>query len=373
MLSTARGGVDTELVKRLTIRQILVPIDFSEMSIGAIQPAKNLAQRFQANVHLANICEQFYPAGFYAAPAPAPLSAFTYLETVRRTAAQRLKTLAKERHLSGDCYAQSGAPVFDEICRIAQEIPADLIVTSTHGRTGLKHVVLGSTAERLVQHSPCPVLVARETKTKAKSAKPGIDRILVPVDFSDCSLAGLNYAVQVADKFAATIVILHVVSLGALLTADGYGMYDLSLYEKRAVANAERQMRQFVRRVKFGGTKFETIVESGASVAGICEVARRKHVDLIITATPWTDRFQAHPDWQYRGGRSAVCAVSGASRAVTSASTRETAGITRENRAHPGPAQGVAHGNETESARSRAVYEKVSENSIAFVSGASQD
>ena len=289
MLSTARGGVDTELVKRLTIRQILVPIDFSEMSIGAIQPAKNLAQRFQANVHLANICEQFYPTGFYAAPAPAPLSAFTYLETVRRTAAQRLKTLAKERHLSGDCYAQSGAPVFDEICRIAQEIPADLIVTSTHGRTGLKHVVLGSTAERLVQHSPCPVLVARETKTKSKSAKPGIDRILVPVDFSDCSLAGLNYAVQVADKFAATIVILHVVSLGALLTADGYGMYDLSLYEKRAVADAERQMRRFVRRVKFGGTKFETIVESGASVAGICEVARRKHVDLIITATHgWT-------------------------------------------------------------------------------------
>ena len=57
------------------------------------------------------------------------------------------------------------------------------------------------------------------------------------------------------------------VSLGALLTADGYGIYDLSLYEKRAVANAERQMRQFVRRVRFGGAKFETIVESGACIS----------------------------------------------------------------------------------------------------------
>ena len=85
------------------------------------------------------------------------------------------------------------------------------------------------------------------------------------------------------------IVILHVVSLGALLTADGYGMYDLSLYEKSRRANAERQCVSSSGRVNFWRKKIETIVESGASVAGICEVARRKHVDLIITATHgWT-------------------------------------------------------------------------------------
>ena len=47
----------------------------------------------------------------------------------------------------------------EQICRRAQELGADLIVTSTHGRTGLKHVLLGSTAEYVVRHAPCPVLV----------------------------------------------------------------------------------------------------------------------------------------------------------------------------------------------------------------------
>lgn len=271
-------------MKKLNIKNILVPIDFSPISIRSISAAEYLAQRFQANIHLANISQDFYPASFFPAPVPIPMPAISYLESVRTDAAQRLQGLAKERGLRGQCIALSGAPVFDEICRIAQQIPADLIVTSTHGYSGLKHVFLGSTAERLVQHSPCPVLVARETKTKSKSGKPGIDRILVPIDFSDCSLAGLKYAIQVADQFAARLTLLHVVNLGAFVAADGYGIYDFSLYQK-ASADAGRHIRRFVRKVNFGGTKYETVVECALSADAICSVARDKHVDLIITAT----------------------------------------------------------------------------------------
>ena len=72
MLSTVQGRVDTELVKRLTIRQILVPIDFSETSIEAIPPAKNLARRFNASVHLVHVHWFDYPAGFTALLGPVP-------------------------------------------------------------------------------------------------------------------------------------------------------------------------------------------------------------------------------------------------------------------------------------------------------------
>src|ERR1035438_1296981 len=73
-----------------------------------------------------------------------------------------------------NCYVQNETPVFNEICKVARQVDADLIVTPTHGYTGVAHFFEGSTAERLVQHSPCPVLVARERgKKPSRSALNG--------------------------------------------------------------------------------------------------------------------------------------------------------------------------------------------------------
>ena len=63
--------------------------------------------------------------------------------------------------LSVDTVIRTG-PVAAEIIAVAQSLPADLIVVSTHGRTGLKHVLLGSVTEHVVRHAPCPVFVVRE-------------------------------------------------------------------------------------------------------------------------------------------------------------------------------------------------------------------
>ena len=84
-----------------------------------------------------------------------------------------------------------------EIIRLAREIDADLIVLSTRGHSGLKHLLLGSTAERVVRNAPCPVLVARKRKqrTKANREAFAVRTILVPTDFSQCALAGVQYAV----------------------------------------------------------------------------------------------------------------------------------------------------------------------------------
>lgn len=278
-------------MKKLNIQNILVPIDFSETSIRSIPTAQHLARRFGATVHLFNFQEVYYPAGFVNPSAPVPILPVTYVEDAQKAATAQLNAIAKKHGLTGSCHVEVGGPAFDEICRVARHLPADLIVASTHGHTGLKHVFLGSTAERLVQHSPCPVFVARETEAKGQGrgkAKPTaetINTILAPVDFSDCSLAGLNYAIQFADRFAAKVVVLHVVDFGPTLTADGYAMYDLTKYREMACADAEWQMRRFMRAAKFGGVKSKSIIVAAPSVTGICEVARRENADLIVTAT----------------------------------------------------------------------------------------
>jgi nucleotide-binding universal stress UspA family protein len=276
--------VHTHTMKKLSIRNILVPIDFSKMSIQAIETAKRLAKRSGATVHLAHVHGLDYPAAF-TAPMP-PFQSFSvvnYRQEIEQNVARQLSDLAKEYSVaSANCHVRTGGPAFDEICGLAQEISADLIVTPTHGRSGLKHVFLGSTAERIVQHSPCPVFVARHFQ-KRPSLK--IEKVVVPVDFSACSREGLQYAIGFANEFGAKIVLLHATYLGYVYANEGTAIYDVRALQEAARKNAERQMRELVRKVKFGRVKFETVLTNGSPVLDICAFARDHNVDLIITST----------------------------------------------------------------------------------------
>lgn len=282
--------IASDNMKKLTINNILVPIDFSELSIRAISIAKSLGQRLGSTIHLASVQELTYPVMFYGATVSVPVSFAETLEVAREGAAMRLKALAKEYGLTGTTESVIGAPIFNEICSMARRVSADLVVTPTHGRTGLHHLFLGSTAERLVQHSPCPVFVFREGKKSRARVRSGeggvrIDTILVPIDFSRCSLGGLRDAIQFAGKFAARIIVLHAVEVGPLLGADGYGAYEISRYGELAKAAAEKRMPAFLQNVKFGGVDFETQVVIGRPVDAICFAAQEKGADLIVTAT----------------------------------------------------------------------------------------
>jgi nucleotide-binding universal stress UspA family protein len=278
-------------MKKSNIRNILVPIDFSRLSRPAIETAKGLARKFDAKIHLAHVHEFYYPAGFMAPAAPVPVPIITSYDDAATRRARDLKALAKRYGLSTEnCYVLSGTPRFNEICNLARKIPADLIVMPTHGYTGITHFFEGSTAERIVQHSPCPVYVAKGSDQLRKAfvktgARFRIDKILVPVDFSDCSLQGLKYAIQFADKFAAKILVLNAVHFGYAYTADGYAMYDLSRLQDAVCKCAEKQMGMMVRLAKFGGVKFETTVKVGLPVDQICAFAQDNNVDLIITST----------------------------------------------------------------------------------------
>jgi nucleotide-binding universal stress UspA family protein len=266
-------------MKKPTIRNILVPIDFSEMSIQAIEAAENLACRFGARIYLVHVQDATYPAGFMA---PTPMMTGDVIaihHENEKSLRKRLRDLAARLDLSpDDCRVLTTAPAFDAICGLARELSIDLIVMPTHGRTGLKHLFLGSTAERVVQHSPAPVFVVRKRGG-------GLNTILVPIDFSGCSLDALKYAIKFAEKVAAKIIVIHAVHLGYAYTSDGYAMYDLSQITKTLRKDAERQMREFVRAAKFGSVKFETAIRVGPAVEEICAFAKGEDVDLIITAT----------------------------------------------------------------------------------------
>src|SRR5512132_454712 len=275
-------------MKKLKVQNIIVPIDFSKMSVQAIQIAKQLARRFGASIHLAHVRHLNYATDFVTpAPPIVPFSFMTYEQVGEQTALKELKKMASECGVSSaKCDVLSGAPPFDEICRLAQTVPADLVVMPTHGRTGLKHVFLGSTAERIVQHSSCPVLVTRGNPLQANNgSRFRIKTILVPVDFSSCSREGLRYAIAFANEFGAKIILVHATYLGYVYSSEGTAIYDIPGLQKAARKTAERKMRELVRSVNFGAVKFETAFTDGSPVIDICAFAKNHDVDLIITST----------------------------------------------------------------------------------------
>ncbi len=185
----------------------------------------------------------------------------------------------------------------DEICRLAGEVGIDLIVTSTHGHTGLKHLALGSTAERVVRYSPCPVLVvpvSSWSKRGGKMAEPALTfrKILVPVDFSECSMKGVAYAKALAKTFGAKLVLLHSIAVQYYVTSDEYARYDLPLLMQQTEAVAREQMRDLVRQSDWDGVEVESSLQIGHAGEQVCARAEEEGADVIVTSTHGTTGFK---------------------------------------------------------------------------------
>lgn len=141
------------------IRRILVPIDFSACSKKALQYAVPFARQFGARLCLLHVGQ-----GYYLAPALAPLELAASELGERADVAAKLASFATQEIPSSipvDILVRNGHPAL-ETATAAKELGADLIIISTHGYTGVRHVWFGSIAEQVVRHAKCPVLVVRE-------------------------------------------------------------------------------------------------------------------------------------------------------------------------------------------------------------------
>ena len=141
-------------------KTILFATDFSESSEHAFQYALSLAQKFESRlviIHVIN--EPVDLRGFYV-----PHISFDKLEEEIEQGAQKLMEKFCRTHGQAYPYLETsvvpGIP-YDEIIKKGVELSADLIVVGTHGRTGLDHVLFGSTAEKVVRKSPVPVMTIR--------------------------------------------------------------------------------------------------------------------------------------------------------------------------------------------------------------------
>jgi nucleotide-binding universal stress UspA family protein len=143
----------------LSVSRILVPTDFSEPSIEALELAIELASRFSASVTLLH-AQEMPTYVFPDAVMPVTPQVVAELEKSSKDELERIAGRVRAAGIPVNTKTVLG-PNDGEICRFAEEMNADLIVMGTHGRTGLRHVLLGSVAEKVVRRAPCPVLTVR--------------------------------------------------------------------------------------------------------------------------------------------------------------------------------------------------------------------
>jgi nucleotide-binding universal stress UspA family protein len=143
---------------RMNIKSILIPTDFSVESEKALAYAIPLARLCAARISLLHVIEPIATPDF--------LNAFPIAmenDVVMKKSKQHLQQVAAALNVEPlvEKYLVRNGRSFHEIVSAARSLKSDLIVISTHGRTGLSRALLGSTTERVVQHAPCPVLVVR--------------------------------------------------------------------------------------------------------------------------------------------------------------------------------------------------------------------
>ncbi len=140
------------------LKRVLVPVDFSEPSRKALDYALSLARPFDAEVRLLHVVE-----ALVLPPDVEVLDLEAFAATLNSEAAKCLSKWREEVAARGPVTEElrAGTP-YREIVDAARERNTDLIIMGTRGRTGLAGVLMGSTAERVMHHAPCPVLVVRE-------------------------------------------------------------------------------------------------------------------------------------------------------------------------------------------------------------------
>ncbi len=143
-------------------KRILWPTDFSSLSMHGARYARGFRDVFGAQLHVIHVIPPpLSPDVAITLPTEVPV-AYTDTDLLAACRKRLAEVIAQQFEQTEGIVSDAffGHP-WSAICKYARQAEIDLIIVSTHGRTGLRHVLIGSTAERVVQHAPCPVLVVK--------------------------------------------------------------------------------------------------------------------------------------------------------------------------------------------------------------------
>ncbi len=284
-----------ELEKTITFNNVLVATDFSEVSAHALHTAAAIAEGNDAELFLLNVVP---PEPHIPVPLdPLPLD----LDSPYQQAIHGLEKLAETEPLAHVRHQQiiERGHIGDVVEEVVQQREIDLLVVGTHGRTGIRKIVLGSVAEELFRRASCPVLTVGPWATLGRK----IQRVLFATDFGPSSEHALPYAMGFANKVGGELILLHLVS-PIPVNYVGPGWFpDDGMVQKEEASKQEfmKKLRNLVPAEAGLSCKVKHVVELHFAAEGIIQAARQHEADLVVMGVRESGRSAAqiasHMPW----------------------------------------------------------------------------
>ncbi len=284
-----------QVTQGISLRNILLATDFSQFSECALRYAVGIARSHGSKVYAVHVISPEKLPVLYPEPS---LPQRTHAETEREM--QSFVRWAPLEQIPHEVLLEEGS-IWGVIYKIIRDKDIDLLVLGTHGRGGIRKVVLGSVAEELFRLAPCPVLTIGPAVTPATEVGATFRHILFATDFGAASLRALPYAISLANENQADLTLLHML--------PGMTGFDIRPYwraaedvieqhEKARAAGVEQLLRLISPENKLAG-RVQALVEFGHAADGIVKTAAKHAADLIVMGVNWAAsvRASAHLPW----------------------------------------------------------------------------
>ncbi len=270
----------------MKFKKILVPVDFSPDSKKALEYAQLWGGEFGADITLLHVNTLFHKH----------FNKEAFAEEYRKIVAEQEQHIQKwmQEHahlmLQGSLNVEltQGASAANEILKFISTHHFDLVFMGTHGRTGAKHLLLGSVAEKVSRLSPVPVIT-----THREMEKLDIQKILVPIDLSDNDKLLVRQTIEIAKVFDAQIHLLHVIEHPSIdsfqwITEDVKHYFEI---DDEKVKQLVEFMKTYVDDPTEVDIRYE-VVQTGRAYQEIVHYAKENHIDLITMVTRGFSKFE---------------------------------------------------------------------------------
>ena len=293
--------VQTRVQEAISFKRIVIATDFSDASQRAQAWGLAVACRYGSEVY-------FVHATPREARGPVPMDPLPKEIDRRQLEAEgQMKILANGVRATG--IASHPIVKHDSVSTVIpsviQEESIDLLVLGTHGRGGLKKLVLGSVAEELLRLASCPVLTVGRNVEPLTGSRTIFGRILFATDFGAGAANALRYALFLANEQSTSLVLLHMVPpMPAIMGPEVYAMPNCTAEELKGSKSTQRQesarkLKQILPRETELVFEPEYVITTDFLPEGILAVAAEHKVGLIVMGANRTGspRTAAHMPW----------------------------------------------------------------------------
>jgi nucleotide-binding universal stress UspA family protein len=292
------GAADPQSGTRISLRNILFATDFSTVSSAALNHALGIARRYESHLYVAHV---IHPDAFQLVP---PEAVASVTEHTRRYAEQQMAQLlisGRLRDIPHQVLLEHG-DLWTVMSFLIEKHKIDLIVVGTHGRTGVRKLLLGSAAEEIFRLAPCPVLTVGPKVPSEIPAETELRRILYATDFTPHSDRATAYAFSLAQEHQAHLHLMHAVQGAADVSAPA--MAKLKEFFRR-------QLSQLMPEEAELWCEPEILLEFGTPADEILKAAAQHNADLIVMGVRRSATFAGHlpPATAYKVVCQAPCPV----------------------------------------------------------------